>query len=349
MSEVDRGMSEDTGRISKWGYINLYAKAMKSLKFCWVLSLVIAFCFIVGCDKATDDPNPPIPQVIVPFDGTITYNPPDSIEKNGNVSISCNTNAESGKVVLNDNVTFSFDGGVWSRTMTLFESTNFVFTLIKNDSSFIMEHTISVYEIENPPSFSIIVFAEPDSVFCGDSTLITIIKLGVGELNYITVNPNITSFTGQPGSFWTPALSETITYHFTGYGEGGTCSVSATINVIILSLRTQILCANPWVPDSIWYRYSEEDQWTYFPPNQCAMYLNVYVFYPDGFKEVYLLPDYILVSTPDNSWYFIEGEEYIYWPYEEKHIEKLVPGVFIYDFIIDNLFLRKKDIPYYQK
>lgn len=184
--------------------------------------------------------------------------------------------------------------------------------------------------------------ATPDTIDWGSTSMIHVEVL-IGAQN----NADLPSFIGGSGDYETPVLTATTTYTFTCHNDAGDTSGTVTVYVRPLPLNIQLLCANAWLPDSIWYRYSEQDEWTYFPRSQSVQYGLIYSFCPNGIMYTYSFPDYQLYDSEGSPWYFVNNNT-IFWPYGSKKIVFLTTDLFIYDVTIPGelpLYTRVKNIP----
>ena len=199
--------------------------------------------------------------------------------------------------------------------------------------------TVKPEVLPDPPTLTVTV--APDTIPYGESAVITIASDGD------SISSNLPSFTGVSGDFNTPALFETTTYTFTAFNKGGekTESISVVVLPFVIPTREDTLMAHPWVPDSIWYRYSVEDEWSYWSPDLTLRYAIVYVFCPDSLVKEYLLPNYLLTSTPNSRWYFTAKDK-LFFIYDIKDVKKLTLEVFIYETTSSSgIFVKVKNIP----
>jgi len=196
-------------------------------------------------------------------------------------------------------------------------------------------------QIFDPPTLS--VSTDKDTIEYGNNTTIIVIAT-----KYDSIASNLPGFTGTPGSFTTPNLTENTSYSFTAFSKGGevSASVYVVVSPLVIPTREDTLMADPWVPDSIWYRYSVEDEWSYWSPSLTPRYALVLIFCPDSLFKEYLLPEYVLVSTSQAKWYLV-GKDKIFFGYDIKDIKEITSDVFVYETIsTSGFFIRVKNIPY---
>lgn len=318
-----------------------------------ILFLIFFFCLLItGCEK--DEPVDP-PDPIKPPPTYDAWADDYAISLGDSAMVTwVSEHVDSVHMdflsVDKEKTTISF-GPNGSEYFALSDTTEFMFTFYAiNGTTPRKGFTVDVTEPSPPIPGSLYIETSSQLVAYGYTVAITV-ALIEGVIDSITVSPDLPGFIGTVGIFITPPLTETVTYIFTAYYNGvAEPGVAVTITVLPPT-RTDTLCSAPlWAPDSIWGRLSDADTvpWEYMSPSQATIYTQALAFYSNGTVSQYRLPEYELLGTA--PFYFVGGDEnYIYWPYEVKHIMELNLDVFITEFELvlgyDTLFLRVKSIP----
>lgn len=310
-------------------------------KFSFLIGLILSLTYI-GCNKEQSNPSD-IPDAITPFWSEIEKNK-DSVPVGGSIFFSWSSNAELLVLEKNNGQKDTLPVNS-SRNFVLQETTNFVFNFFKNDSNFVEDFYIKVFN-PPPPQPGTLNISYNSPVPFGNTTTITISVID-GVVDNITVAPELPGFTGTTGNFVTPPLEEDITYVFKSYLDGNLIE-TVTVPITVLSpTDTTYVCSHPWMAAEVWKMYDSVN-WVYKSPGESNYYSLVNVFNLDGSLDVYDLPEYNLVSS-NAYWYFIDDTN-IFWPYETKRIDTLSFEVFqvrwksVVDPLVDSIMI--KYVPY---
>ena len=111
-----------------------------------------------------------------------------------------------------------------------------------------------------------------------------------------------------PGSFPTPALDKTVTYHYKIWGKGGTAVDSAKITVDPAPIQNLLfITAHPWRIKGSLRKCNESDAWDTLTPSQEYMD-EVNYFYTDLTAKTYLYGVWI-----DGPWPFVITADSLHW------------------------------------
>jgi hypothetical protein len=210
---------------------------MKNLKL--LFPLFLFFCLLFsGCGK--DEPVDPVapPTVNDTIKVTeVTINPNDSAELiNGIARIFITLKSDAGFIDIevsplnpDEKTLYHFEGGnISNEEFQISEKSTFIMAFSKENCTTIRkEETIDVYQAVILPPVINVEFDAYNANY-GDRLSFTITLLS-GELDSITMNPKVSDFNGELGTFLTDSIFETTSFHLTAYGKGGQSNVDATI------------------------------------------------------------------------------------------------------------------------
>jgi hypothetical protein len=287
-------------------------------KFFFLIALILSLVY-AGCEKEKPADPTPAPPVNYPLLCDIQVNK-DTVTVGGNVAFQWTSNADSLILTINEN-SYQTLNKIGTKVFGIQETSGFVFRFYKNDSTSAKTFTIiAVPPPPTPPTLTVVALL--DTIEYGASTTITITSNGD------SISSDLPGFTGVSGDFPTPNLTESTTYHFTAYGEGGQTSASVNIAVIPLPTDTDYVCSHPWRADSVFKTVDTLFGWTYKFPYETSDYDFYRIFFSDGNYESYRIFDN--VNTGGGQWYF--ENNWIYFNYGFKYILNLNYNEFIVKF-----------------
>jgi len=256
-------------------------KLIKKLALLFLLKVLLMP--LIGCQKENILPDPTLTVSVsktkILENETVTFNWNSS---NAN-EVDLISNGNSTKVDLNGSIT----------TAPLTSTTTFTFTATSLSGRYAGQRIVITV---TSTDLTLSVTASPSTIACWDSTAVI-----VESANADSVTSDL-KIHGLSGTFYTPRLTTTTTYHFDAYQKGKVLSQAVTITVNPPT-RLDYLCRTGWKLVALDERPTVNDSWIPYTPDSHWL-AEVNYFHKDGTFEIFNGD----TLTGNGSWNFLSSD-----------------------------------------